>query len=155
MMTKAPTPPSTMTNHGGGNLCFVDVIQQLSDAVTRIDMVISIAGGLTAGDSLPDDLKDFLEQCSLSEIKKCLGDIPEYVDLRSYEGIGEWLLEANKLGFLVLFTTPIINHLEGSTFSWGYYTGEWVYADSIEDAIPKGIAWANAQRELEKQGVFS
>lgn len=131
------------------------ILEKLNDAVARIERVIYLAGAMAATDAFSDDLDDFLDEDE-ETIINCLGDIPDWVDLdgRSFEranSVFEWLDHAGKFGFLVNFATPVMTPLGkgSSSFSWGYYNTKWIYGDSIEDVVNKGLAWVEERRARE------
>ena len=37
------------------------------------------------------------------------------------------------------------------SFSWGFYATTWVYADTIDEAIDKGLAWVKECRSNENE----
>lgn len=130
-------------------------LEKLWDETVRMERVIFLAGALAAGDSMPDDLEKFFNDEDTETIEKCLGQIPEWLDLEAIrqrtEGIFEWLSSEEKLGFLVKFATPVMKvYAENSrSFSWGYYKIKWIYAETIDEAVGKGLAWTNECRAIE------
>lgn len=131
------------------------ILEKLFDASARIERVIFIAGALGAGDVMSDDLNEFFDDEDQEDIAKCLGDIPDWVDLdaRGYERgeyVFEWLRDSKKLGFLVKFATPVMEPMGKSrSFSWGYYNTKWIYADTLEEAVDKGLSWVEQRRAAE------
>ena len=84
-------------------------------------------------------------------IEKCLGKIPDWVSKKDNDrkiDIAQWLIEAGRFGVLVQFATPVMTPLgEGAmSFSWGFYATTWVYAETIDEAIDKGLAWVKECR---------
>ena len=111
---------------------------------------------LASEDAIPSDLDDFLDDEDDETIEKCLGEIPDWVSKEGIDrnlDIAQWLIEAGRLGVLVQFATPVMTPLgEGATsFSWGFYTTTWVYADTIDEAIRKGLAWVKECRSKENE----
>lgn len=141
-----------------GDGCEVASIgEQLSSALLRIDKVIFI-GGAISQELLGDDLDSFLDEEDEETIVKCLGEIPDYVDIdaRSYElaeCVFDWLNSAGKKGYLVKFATPVMTpHRGGSrSYSWGHYNTEWVYAESVDASIQTGLEWAESRRKSEDE----
>lgn len=133
----------------------VEKMNRLFDATARIDRVIYLAGALAAMDAFPDDLKDFFDEEDTETIEKALGPLPEWFEPEESasvqaEFIFEWLRDAGKLGFLVQFATPVMTpHGSSRSFSWGYYSTRWVYADTMDEAIAKGLEWCEEQRAAE------
>ena len=129
------------------------IFKKLWDETARVERVIFLAGALAAGDAMPDDLDEFFDDEDVETIGKCLGSVPEWIDLDAYghgraESIFEWLHDGGKLGFLVKFATPVMTPTgeNSRSFSWGYYSTTWVYAETLDDAIDKGLAWVNDRR---------
>lgn len=129
--------------------------EKMWEETARIERIIFLAGAMTDG-AFSDDLDEFLDGEDEKTIKECLGKIPDYVDLeaRSYErndSVSEWLACAGKTGFLVQFATPVMTpHSGGSmSFSWGYYNTKWLYAETIDEAIEKGMKWVKERRRAE------
>jgi hypothetical protein len=132
------------------------IMEKLYDATARIESVIFMAGAMAATDAFPDDLNDFFDDEDVETIEKLFGKMPDWVDLegRGYEraeGIFEWLKESKKFGFLVKFATPVMTPSgpNSRSFSWGYYSTQWFYEESIEAAIEKGLAWCEERRAKE------
>ena len=75
------------------------------------------------------------------EVWEAIGlDIPEHSGL---DAISEYLVDNNKLGFLVRFATPVPHHItqNGYSYSWGRYTTKFVYGETYEVACRKAIDW--------------
>lgn len=130
------------------------ILNKLDDANARIERSIFLAGALAAMGAFPEDLDDYFDDLEVEDINACFGEIPEYVDVetRGYarsDGILEWLLNSQKLGFLVQFATPVMTPTgkNSYSFSWGNYYTKWIYADTIEEAVDKGLAWVKKQRK--------
>ena len=135
----------------------LSILEKLCDASARIERVIFIAGALGAGDVMSDDLNEYFDDEDQEDIAKCLGDIPDWVDLdaRGYERgeyVVEWLRDSKKLGFLVKFATPVMEPTGKNSrmFSWGYYNTQWIYADTLDDAVAKGLSWVEQRRAAEE-----
>ena len=132
------------------------LLTKLYDETVRIERTILIAGAIGSGDAFPEVLNDFFDDNDDKTIRRCLGAIPEYVDLeaRGYErtdAIFEWLRDSGKLGFLVQFATPVMTPTgkNSRSYSWGYYNTTWIYAETIEDAVDKGLKWVTNRRRGE------
>lgn len=131
--------------------------QKLFDESARIDRTILIAGSMTDG-AFSDDFNEFLDDEDESTIEECLGEIPDGVDIEGHgysrnDSVCEWLTDKEKLGFLVKFATPVMefNLKTGHrTFSWGYYSTKWIYAETLDDAIGAGLEWVTKRREAEE-----
>lgn len=133
-----------------------EIIDRLGEENARVERVILLAGALASEDAIPSDLDDFLDDEDDETIEKCLGRIPDWVSEKSMDrkiDIAQWLIETGRLGVLIQFATPIMTPLdEGAmSFSWGSYTTTWVYADTINEAIDKGLAWVKECRSNENE----
>ncbi|MDD2319148.1 MAG: hypothetical protein PHO83_03755 [Geobacteraceae bacterium] len=132
--------------------------QKFYDETARIEELVLLAGVL--GDYyLPPVVEDFLEE-GWPVIEGCFGDIPSHVkadvdELEETDALLEWLLDNNKLGFLLRMATPIMRHADhGATYySWGSYSTKWFYGETLEAALDKGFAWVAKRRELEKSAA--
>lgn len=134
------------------------ILQKLYEETARMDRCILLAGAMAGGDAFPDDLNDFFNDENRESIEMCFGKIPDYVDIdaRRYErseAVYEWLLNAGKLGYLIQFATPVMTQIDGnlSSFSWGYYNTTWIYSDTLDEAIEKGLKWVESRRAAEKK----
>ena len=128
---------------------------KLNEETVRIERIILIAGAITDG-ALSDDLNEFLDDEDEETITKCLGEIPDYVDIEGHgysrnDSVSEWLFQTGKLGFLVQFATPVMEPTSHNSrsFSWGHYRLKWVYAETIEEAITSGMKWVTSCRRAE------
>lgn len=133
-----------------------EIIERLWEGNARVERVILLAGALASEDDIPSDLDDFLDDEDDETIEKCLGKIPDWVSGKSMDrkiDIAQWLIETGRLGVLIQFATPIMTPLdEGAmSFSWGSYTTTWFYADTIDEAIDKGLAWVKECRSKENE----
>lgn len=133
-----------------------ETFEKLEQATARIERIIYLAGAMAAIDRFPDDLNDFLNDEDDDTIAECFGETPDWVDLplrgdESAVWVCEWLRDAGKFGFLVQFATPVMKPYSptGRTFSWGYYSTKWIYAETVEEAIDKGLAWVAERRAKE------
>lgn len=139
------------------------VLDKMFDANVRMEMVIYLAGQLAGHNTLPDALEEFFDTEELDTIQECFGEIPPNIDLDETsrwerdEQINEWLSNSETLGFLVQFATPVMESdgTGGSIFSWGCYTTKWVYAETMDEAVVKGLAWAEECRRKEDERANS
>lgn len=138
-----------------------EMMGKLYDEALITDRVIYLAGALS-GDVLPDDLEEFFNDEDDETIEKCLGTIPEWVDVDANgyslaESVSSWLSDENKLGFLVRVTTPVMKPLGGGirSYSGGSFYLTWVYGETMDDALALGLAWATERRAYEdkKAGI--
>lgn len=128
-----------------------EIFEKLSDESARVDRVIFLAGALTNVDSMPDDIENFFDEEDAETIEKCLGEAPDWVDFDDTDSVAEWLIQSAKLGFLVQFATPVMKVIsEGCySFSWGLYNTTWIYAETIDEAVDKGLEWVRERRASE------
>lgn len=127
------------------------ILEKLMDASARFEQVIFLAGALAAGDAMSDDLTEFFDYEDIETIENCLGEVPFWVNQDETNDIVEWLSNCARLGFLVKFATPVMSpSWNGSrSFSWGYYSTKWIYAETIDAAVEKGLAWVKECRASE------
>lgn len=129
----------------------------LSEAVARMEVVICIAGMMTDIDCIPEPLQDFLSYEDEEAIKRCFPDAPPSVlacigDTREFTGaFADWALQANKLGFLVQFATPVMTPWGdgANSYSWGHCNTGWVYGETLAQATKKGLQWVAKRRRAE------
>lgn len=115
------------------------IAEALSERVIRAEVITHLGAMACDDDALPDILaREVMEDEWAHE---ALG-LP-YPDHR----IEEWefveaLREKRLFGWLVKFCTPVplrINEHGGSTYSWGHYTGFWLYGESFEDLCKQAV----------------
>lgn len=138
------------------------LFEKLLEQTARIQSIIHIGGMVTDGDSLPDAIDDLLEEDDAT-LEQCFPDMPDWVKQelndRHMRGSAfvEWVLQSEKLGFVVQFATPVMRNLgEGSrSYSWGYYCTHWVYGENLEEAVTKALSWVSDCRakEMKKQSA--
>lgn len=133
-----------------------DLLEKMCDAPARIERLILLAGAMGSHDAFPDGLNEFFDDEDEETIEKCLGRIPDWVNIETsgherYDAVFEWLVDSNKLGFLVQFATPVMKPIGKNcrTYSWGHYGTEWIYADTLDEAIDKGMKWVKSCRRAE------
>ena len=101
-------------------------------------------------DGLPDHIYDVIKMGG-EEIWAAIGKGgPDTSDM---DAIIEHLWVNGVYGFLVQFATPNPTKFIGggyATMGWGMYTTGWVYAETLEEACGKGIAWKKAYIEEER-----
>jgi len=133
------------------------ILEKLMDASARFEQVIFLPGALAAGDAMSDDLTEFFDYEDIETIESSLGKIPSWVNLDDTNDICNWLSTYELLGFLVKFATPVMSPSgNGSrSFSWGYYSTKWIYAETIDAAVENGLAWVKECRAIEdaKAGI--
>jgi len=134
-----------------------EILEKLMDASARFEQVIFLPGALAAGDVMSDDLTEFFDYEDVETVESHFGKIPDWVSLNDANDICEWLSTCERLGFLVKFATPVMSPSgNGSrSFSWSYYSTKWIYAETIDAAVEKGLAWVKECRASEdaKAGI--
>lgn len=133
----------------------VDTMERFIQAEARLERVIYIAGALGAQEAPSDEITEFLEEVSKTDVARLFGSLPgsvaEALDRNDIEGLCEWLVQQQLLGFLVQVSTPVMaKHGDGSIFDWGYHRRHWVYAYDFEAALISGFAWVAQQRAAEE-----
>lgn len=117
---------------------------QFFDNDIRPEKVIHL-GTMCLGEDWPDISEDAFDD-DRDEILNALGlasagdddDLPEEL----WE-LGQLLESRAKLGWLVLFATPVPRTFSenGYSFSWGHYATQWIYGESFEDCCVKAVKW--------------
>lgn len=131
--------------------------EQLADAIARIEKLIHIGGMAVDGDSMPDAIDDLLDE-DVQTLLKVFPGMPDWVqdELDDRRGRGsafaEWVHQEGKLGFLVNFATPVMRnvHQRGcGSYSWGSYYTNWIYGETMDEAMQLGLAWVQNLRDKE------
>jgi hypothetical protein len=132
--------------------------QQLEDATARIEALLHIGGMLTDGDSIPDPLRELLEDSDDEDLAKLFPGIPGWITESLADGdfsdFAGWVHREGRLGFLVQFATPVMRGNESCrTYSWGHYGTRWIYAETLEKAVTLGLKWVTERRAKESQSA--
>jgi hypothetical protein len=128
---------------------------KLADATLRMDKVIVLAGALTDPECPCNELREFIEDEDEETLRQLFPKAPNDLFEESCSETSwqfcEWLSDSGTLGFLVQFATPVMRRTSKTSrsFSWGHYYTEWVYAETLEVAAEKGLAWAAKKRAEE------
>jgi hypothetical protein len=132
--------------------------ETLFDNTIRFERVIYMAGALAQAYSLPDDLRDFFGDEDDKTIRECFPGFPQILtgdedDDVHIEFAAEWLIDNYRMGYLVQVATPVMKHHKksGASYSWGYYSTQWVYGHTMSEVVYKAVQWAKGQRESEKE----
>lgn len=133
-----------------------EIHEALCENTIRFERVIYLAGATAYASSLAQDLRHFLDDEDDKTVIQAFPGFP--ASLRDDEDdalelSAEWLINEQRLGFLVQVATPVMLHSKASTgcsFSWGRYTVEWVYGETMDEVVAKAIAWADKRRRAEK-----
>jgi len=133
---------------------------QLNDATLRMDAVLLLAGMLNDGNAVAEPLSELLaDDLDESDMQRCFPGIPtallaEMEDEREFcECFCEWASDAGKLGFVVKFARPVMTwnmDADASHYSWGRYNTAWLYGDTLDEAVARGLAWAADREAVEK-----
>lgn len=130
------------------------IIERLRDSTARIEKTIFMAGALSSDEEFPSDLEEFFNDHDAAEVKAIFGNVPEWVDFENSgscfkEEAAEWLIGDRVFGYLVNFATPVPNNITDKlsfSYSWGSYYTHWVYAETMNDAVSKGLEWVRTVR---------
>lgn len=133
---------------------------QLDQQTVRMDQIILLAGMLNDGDAMADPLRELLEDEDDKTLQQCFPDMPaNLLACRDDDGdlwleeFSSWAFHADKWGFLIKFARPVMKWAadeRSSTYSWGYYATCWAYGETLEEAIAKGLEWAQQREAAEK-----
>lgn len=125
-----------------------DITSQFFDHSIRIERLIHI-GLQMVDESLPSDVEDSFRS-DIDEIAAALGvDVNELADGFD-EGNLSWDMRVKykRQGYLVQFATPIPTSFsddgDSHTHSWGFYSTEWIYGETIEDCCNAALTWRHA-----------
>jgi hypothetical protein len=134
--------------------------EQLEQATARIEQLIHLGGMVAAGDSLPDPIRDLLDEEDKTLIE-IWPDLPAWVmevlsdRTEGPEAFSQWAHDSGTLGFVVEIATPVMRPLgDGAcSFSWGNYYTRWFYGETLEEATKRGLVWVDERRadELKKK----
>lgn len=126
----------------------------LSDATARLENIIWLPAAVGEGELTPEPLRELVE-LSKDQLERCFGTLPDWL-LNSIENdfgtssFADWIHEESKYGFAIKMATPMMSHnAHGSTFSWSVYYTEWVYGETLFDAVITGLRWVAERRSKE------
>ena len=130
------------------------LFETLDDETARMDRVLLLSG-MAAG-CMSDDLRDFFLEEDYEKIIGVNFDelANEAIEAEDFDELSSWLLNHDILGVIVSFCTPVMDpHSNGASYSWGHMRSKWVYANDIDEAVKKGLAWVAdvRQREIDKK----
>lgn len=145
-----------------GSLPMKRLVEQMDEANLRMGQLFLLAGMMPEADSLPDRLRQLLEEEDSGAIRQCFPDIPEvYIHALENDPADQWVeqfvswaFDAGKLGFLIQFERPVrrlLNDGISFSYSWGYYRQYLAYGDSLDEAVAKGLEWAKRAEASEKE----
>lgn len=115
------------------------LIDELFESSVRADTIVHLAS-MALQDAWPSGVEEAFED-DLDEVVKAIG-LPLSHSMEKDE-IAEQLVDHQKLGWLVKFSTPIPSHFHesGFSFSWGLYISEWFYGEDYEALCRKALEW--------------
>lgn len=126
--------------------------QALEAEFIRMEGLVLLAGMLGEGSDCAGPLADLLEE-DTEQLALCFPGLPAHVlqadDPRALrEAFMTWAWSNSKLGFAINFSRPMKSrHGDGTMrFSWGIAHTTWLYGDTLDEALERGLAWA-AERE--------
>lgn len=131
----------------------------LNESTARVERIIYIPGAICA-DSITREFRDFIEEMiDEPKVRKTISDaIPAIKRMfaiadESGEEVEDWIVTEALMftgGFFVEAATPVMTpfgDLGASSFSWGHYYTEWLYAPN-EEAIARVVsAWADKRHD--------
>ena len=132
------------------------LMEDMNDAMMRIEKMIPIAGSIYDDWCLTDDLTEFFTKESFNLYTRLFGELPSFlkedIENKEFELLIEWLVCQGNLGFLVKVATPVqdIKPSGARVYSWRYYATEWFYGNTFEQAVDLGLVWVAQQRDAEK-----
>lgn len=135
-----------------------DLCDRFYNETARIENMILLAGVLS-DDAVPDVASELFREASIDEIERIIGldPLPDWVKQGMDEGdegiVHQWLSNAGKYGFLVQMATPVMRPSKSGSrsFSWGYYSTQWVYGETLDEALERGFGWVAEQRKKEDE----
>ena len=135
-----------------------EILQELDAATARIETLLHIGGMAADGDTLPECIREMLGEQSNEELLELFPGIPEDllegIDEEEYSQFMEWLVRNERLGFLAQLATPVMRGVT-STYSWGYYSTKWFYAETLKEAVELGLKWVADRRAEELKKIQS
>lgn len=124
----------------------------------RIEGVIDLASSIECDQffrpgGVHEDLVDDIVQgwkARFDESMRPVFDAFKHLDFEDVEDdeIGFALFQHGLLGYIAMFATPIYTHADetSASYSWGYYTTNWFYGDTIEECWERAVEWSKQHR---------
>lgn len=137
------------------------IFEKLDSEEARVEQVIWLAAMLgPVAARVAEPLDEFLSE-DIERVQELFPDMPAAVAEELEWSLGqeaddvfrEWAIEAGRLGFLLQIATPVMTWDSGcrsSTFSWGRYRTAWVYGDTLDEALAKGLEFVASRRVAEQ-----
>lgn len=126
-----------------------ELYDALAEVPARVDRIMHLRTMVI--DASASDALDYLfDGMSEGELKELLPQVTEDEDINAFlEGeldlVQDVIRELKLFGFIVQISTPVVN--KSGSYSWGYTTSASFYADTYEDALRAGLAWAKKTHE--------
>lgn len=117
---------------------------QFYNARLRIERVVLLAAAFSDGGGGGASFEDFAEGADSSDLREIFGDLPKDVCETWDDGENdlfiEWLTDERMTGVLIEAATPVF--MANGRISWAYYHTQWIYAESLEEAVDRAFRWA-------------
>ena len=125
--------------------------EEFFDNSIRAESIVHIGTQCLDDYSWSDAAEEAFQQ-DFERVWPALGIHPPEEDEDELWAISEHLKDHNKSGFLVQFAAPIPKFMDSDSYtcSWGYYTTEWIYAETYDAVCEKAIKWRKEYLEKEK-----
>jgi hypothetical protein len=134
------------------------------DNSLRIEQIIPLSCAADA-DEASDVLESLIDDTEDERLSKLFGfdvakalkqwghDDEEMEESERRSAILEMLMNRGMFGFLVKAETPVKRYMkEIASYSWGYCTYEWLYADALDGAfVAKLSLWLDKCRKRDKK----
>ena len=137
------------------------LLERCEQEQARIEDIIWLAGAMAHVESLPERLSDdFMSDNENDDLIRMFDyihpDIFEEIADGDFWPLAEWLFDRGKIGFCVKMATPEFKYSKSgksARFSWGCHYYQWVYGETLEDAIEAGFQWVASRRKKEKASL--
>lgn len=125
----------------------------------RIDGIVDLASSMECDqffrpDGIHEDLVDDLTngwKDRYDESMRPLFDAFDGVDIEDCvdDEIAHYICRHGLFGYVTRFATPIYNHADetSASYSWGYYTSNWFYGDTIEECWERAVEWSKKHKD--------
>lgn len=142
---------------------------QLEQATVRAEQILHLGTMLTQCDEMPRTLIEFIEELDNHIAKSLTTDMPWLQEMLTRWESEDRMTDAEErddfntlayrhacYGYLVQYATPVFTprrdsggEWNGGSFSWGYYSTQWFYGETLEETVSKALSWAEACRAAE------
>lgn len=154
---KTKTEDIGQSADGSGNKPELEkLLAAFEENVAQVEQVIFI-GGATDGMRSAEAFEEFLEDLTEKTAERLFGPLPAHIEEALFDQDNDevihWLMQEQKVGFLLQFATPDMRVTEsgyGRRYSWGCYFTEWFYGDTFTDALKQGFEWVAEIRAEER-----